>query len=272
MFWKRHRLSWVLALFFSFVALPAGADAVIRIGGSGMGLATLRILVTEYSKDHPGVTAEVYPSMGSSGAIKAVQAGALDIGISSRALTITEQQTVQAHLYARTPFLIATAPGTPVSSLSLDQLARLYLGTQKTWADGTPVRLVLRPTTDSDHATLQSFSPQIAQALNHAQQRTGLLVANTDQDAANALEKVPGAIGSTTLALVLSENRKVKPVALNGVTPSVANLANGSYPYHKKLNLILKRNASPEIRSLAEFILSPAGGRILEANGHLPTR
>lgn len=272
MFLNCNRLICVLASFCLSVPAAAAADSLIRIGGSGMGLATLRILVTEYSLNHPGITAKVFPSMGSSGSIKGIQAGALDIGISSRTLTISEQGTLLAHPYAKTPFVIAAAPGTPLDSLSLNQLAKLYLGSPRTWADGTPVRLILRPTTDSDHAALQSISPEIAQALNHAQQRVGLLVPDTDQEAASALEKLPGAIGSTTLALVLSEKRKVKLIALDNVKPSLENLANGSYPYHKKMFLILRRNASLDIRSFVEFIFSPAGKLILEANGQLPVR
>lgn len=66
------------------------------------------------------------------------------------------------------------------------------------------------------------------QALQAALARKGMIVALTDQDSANDMQRLPGALGTSSLALLLSENRPLVPLALHGVTPSVETIAHGT--------------------------------------------
>lgn len=53
------------------------------------------------------------------------------------------------------------------------------------------------------------------QAIETATQRKGLPFAVSDQNAADTIEKVPGALGASTLAQLLTENRPLKALRLN---------------------------------------------------------
>lgn len=101
-----------------------------------------------------------------------------------------------------------------------------------------------------------------------AEQRKGMLFAVTDQEAADNLEKIPGSLGPATLALVLSEKRSLKVLALDGVAPSAQSIADGSYPLYKQMFIVTGAAPSPAVRSFVDFVRSPAGRDILVQTGH----
>ena len=257
----------LLVLSLSCVALSAGATP-LKLGGTGSALGTMKALAAAYQKAQPGTEILIVPALGSGGGIKAVAAGALNIGLSGRALTPAEtaQNLTQTEL-ARTPFVFASTKSRP--GFSLSQIVRIFDGTLSHWPDGSPLRLILRPDSDSDTALLRTLSPEMNRAVSTAQARPGLYTALTDPDMADALENVPGSIGSTTLALIVSEQRRLNPIPLDKVVPSVATLASGAYPYAKPLYLVTAPGVSAAARDFIAFLKSPPGEVILARNGYL---
>lgn len=248
--------------------VPAHADT-IRLGGTGGALGAMKLLAKEFKKARPGDTVIVLPSMGSGGGIKAVLSGALDMGLSSRPLTDAEQgHGLVGREYARTPLVIAVAKKSGVSGLTIQQVADIYAGKTRTWPDGTPVRLVMRPAAEFDTTLLKSMSADMNRAVQDALSRKGMIEAVTDQDSADAIEKIPGALGTTTLAQIISEKRALKKLSLSGVDPGPKTIADGTYPYFKTFYLITGPNPSPLARQFITFILSARGREILTGSGH----
>ena len=269
----RRRAMLACALF----SLTAGASAQsqgaqnqdVRIGGTGAALGTMQQLAQAYAKAVPGARVVVLASMGSGGGIKAVLAGAVQIGLSSRPLSEAETQAgAVAVEYGRTPFVFATAANNPVAGISTQNLADFYAGKADTWPDGSKLRLVLRPIGDSDSEAIKAMSPAMRDAKNAAEQRKGMVFTVTDQETASAVEKISGALGPSTLALLLSEKRALKALALDGVVPSAQSIANGSYPLHKQLLLVTGPKSPPEALAFVGFVRSPAGRDILQQTGH----
>ena len=251
-----------------FAPLPATADT-LKVGGTGSALANMKLLADAFQASRPDAQISVVPGLGSSGSIKAVAAAALDLGLSGRTLNPAEraQKLVEREL-ARTPLVLASMRSH--AGFSLGDIARIFDGSLHTWPDGSPLRPVLRPVSDSENILFQALSPEIAHALTLAHARPGVHIAITDQDSADAIERIPGAVGSSTLALILSERRAIKALPLQGVAPSVTALARGKYPYYKPLYLVTTQNPSELTRAFIAFLLSPQGGKILSDNGYLP--
>lgn len=251
-------------------ALPARADT-IKVGGTGSGIGVIKLLAEAYRVRHPETQIIVVPALGSSGGIRAVAAGVLDLGLSGRPLTPTErgQRLVEQEI-ARTPLVLATMHAHP--GFTLSEVVQIYRGTLQTWPDGSPLRLILRPQTDTESTILRLISPEMDRAVTVAHARPGVHIAIVDQDSADAIERIPGAFGTSSLALILSEQRKMKALRVNGVMPSVATLADGSYPCYKALTLITGRNPSEPVKGFVEFILSRQGARMLSNHGFLPVR
>lgn len=255
-------------LGLSFGPLAAVADT-LKVGGTGSALGTMKILAEAYRASRPDTQIMVVPALGSSGSIKAVAAGVLDIGLSGRPLKPAErEQNLAEREVARTPLVLASMRAH--AGFTLSDIVRVYDGTLQTWPDGRPLRPILRPESDSETALLRAISPEIDRALTTAHARPGVHIAITDQDSADAIEQLPGGLGTSTLALIVSEQRKIKALPLNGVAPSVAALRRGSYPYFKPLYLITPQIPSGPARAFAAFIQSRQGARILSDNGYLP--
>lgn len=271
MHFRLRTLLWV-CLIFPGAGSADQADPVatrIRIGGSGGPLGTMQLLAEAFKKIHSQATVVIVPSLGSSGGIKALRAGAIDLALTSRPLRDAERGLdTSATEYARTPFVFAAAVGTNVLAITTPELIGIYTGERKTWPDGRPLRLVLRPDTESDTDIVKSLSPEMNLAVKTAQGREGMIMALTDKASADSLETIPGALGATTLAQIISEKRALQPLALNGVTPSLKALAEGRYPYYKTFFMVSGPKTSPLTQQFAVFVRSAAGREILEKNGH----
>lgn len=262
--------AFLILVHSTFPVLSAAAQDTIRIGGTGGMLSAIEALAVVFRNTHPSAAITIMPSMGSTGGIKAVLDGALDIGISSRPLN-DKEQGANAREYARTPFVFATASINPVSGFTVQELADIYAGKTQTWPDNRPIRLVLRPSTEFDTALLKGISPDIDRAVTDALGRQGMIVAITDQDSADAIEKVPGALGTTTLGQIISEKRRLKTLSLNGVRPG-PTVADAVYPYFKTYFLVTKPDPRPAVRQFIDFIYSSQGRDILTRSGYRISR
>lgn len=269
---RRWAFPAVVAALFAFAPIIAGAQT-LKIGGTGSGMPTMELLAAEFSKMAPEVSVVVVPNLGSSGGLKALRDGVLDLAITSRALKTEETaQGLTALEYGRTALVFAT--NNPADRLgSLAELIDVYVGKRTDWAPGRPIRLILRPRNDGDTALLQAISPQMKQAVEIALARPGMSVASTDQDMADTLERTAGALGVTTLSLIQIEKRRLSMLSLNGVMPGPATLADGSYPLAKPMYLV--RSAAPKdaVLRFTAFVASPRARQLLVNNGHwVPTR
>lgn len=271
---KSRSWSWRLlacAILSSSLSLAGNAlaSAEIKIGGTGNALGTMRLLGEAFSKQHPEIKVIVLTSLGTSGAIKAVPKGQLDVGVSSRSLTEEEGKLgVMSAEYARTPLVFAVASKTAVRSLTLSQLADIYSGKMPNWPGGAQIRPVLRQAGDDTTRQLRLMSSEMDASLTLAEKRDGLPFATTDQEAADKAEGIPGAIAVMTLPLIVSEGRALRALALDGTDPTVVNGITGRYPYAKRCFVITKSDPSPEVKLFRSFMESPAGREVLARTGH----
>lgn len=241
----------------------------LKLGGTGAALGTMQLLADAYVEGHPDVKIVILPSMGSGGAIKAVMAGAIQLGLSSRPLTEAEVKGGAAEIeYGRTPLVFATSVANKTVGVSTQDLVDIYAARTERWPDGTRIRLVLRPLGDVDSEFVKSLSPAMREATSAAERRKGLSFAVTDQDAATSIENVPGALGPSTLALILSERRQIKALKLNGIVPDTKSIADGTYPLQKRLSFITGPKTDAAARAFVGFVRSASGRAILERTGH----
>lgn len=261
-----------LAALAAGVAL-AGSGAAwageIKIGGTGNALGAMRLMGVAFEKQNPDVKVVVLPSLGTSGAIKAVPKGAIDIGLASRRLTDEEAKAGAVSVeYARSPLVFAVSAKTKATGLTLDQVADVYTGKLPAWPDGTQIRPILRQAGDDNTKQVRQMSPALDRALSVAEQRPGMPFATNDQETADKLESIPGALGVTTLCLILSEGRGLRPLAIDGVEPTAANGASGKYPHVKQLYYVAKTEPSADAKRFIAFIHSTSGREVLARSGH----
>ena len=272
----RNPCGFFIALLFAALSIAlscdrAQAETIVRIGGTGSGLAAMHELAKAYSKKHPEVAVKVAPSLGSGGGVAALRQGALDLAITARPLNDAELgQGAQAAEYARTPFVFAVHGKVPVTDITSQQLIDIYSAKTVKWSNGTPIRLILRPLNDVDTKILKRLSAGLQRAVQLAHERPGMTVAVTNQESADAAARVPGALACATLTEVVAQRRPVKILSYNGVAPTLKNLANGSYQPVKTFYLVTSSKTSAAARHFVSFINSAQGRTILAATGNIP--
>jgi phosphate transport system substrate-binding protein len=268
-----HLLLGIGMLLMHTVALSnaAQAETVIKIGGTGCALGTMKLLVAAYEKAHPGIKIRILPSLGSTGGIKAALNNEIDLALSSRPLTETERhQGAKESEYARSPFVFVTHARVNKKNITIRELEEIYGNTTSNWSDGNRIRLILRPEKDMDTRIIRAMSPGMEPAMKRAQARHGMIVAITDQESSTAIANTTGSLGGTTLTEIISENVPVNILAFNGVQPTVKSITDGSYRLSKSLYLVTTGKKNAEIRRFTDFIHSAAAGNILVTNGNLP--
>lgn len=250
----------------------ASAADSVRINGSGSALDLLKPLINAYRRSNKQVTIIMDKPLGSSGAVKALLAGQLDLVASSKPLSPEDSaKGCQLKEYGKTPLALVTEKSVKKSNLSSKELEDIYAGKTTTWADGSIIRLVLRPKEDVDTKILRSLSPDIDAALATAQSKAGMMVATTDPEAYGLVAKTSGALGATGLTSVLVEKLPLKVLTLNNVKPTPQTIANGSYPLAKSISFVHTGTLSPAARKFLDFVYSAQGRAIAENNGMLVT-
>jgi phosphate transport system substrate-binding protein len=268
--------SWLLAaaiLMASFIHSGSclAADTV-RINGSGSALDMLKPFIEAYLKTNRNVRIEMEKPLGSTGAIKALLAGALDVVAASR--TLKPEEIAKGALqskFGRTPLVIVTEKSVNKTNITTKELEDIYSGTTTTWQSGEIIRLVLRPKEDMDSKILSGLSPGMNSALVKSQSRPGMITAVTDFDAYTTISRTAGAVGASGLTSLITGKPSLNALSLNGVAPTPQNLASGIYPLAKEISFVTGSRTPPEAQKFLNFVYSPQGRAIAAKSGVLVT-
>jgi phosphate transport system substrate-binding protein len=261
-----------ILLYLTFLSAPSSALAgeTIRINGSGSGLEMMKPLMDAYRKTHPGVAFEMEKPLGSSGAMKALAAGAIDIAVTSKPLPPEAvAQGAKIRYFGKTPLAIITGKYIFQKNISTVELENIYSGVTRKWPNGETIRVVLRPQYDVDTMILRGLSPGMDAAITMATRQRGMIIAVTDTESNEAVAKTIGSIGASGLTGVVPSKRKLNVVALNGIIPSLIALGDGSYPLAKEIYFVFTGRLTEAAAKFLDFIYSNKGRTIAEKAGVL---
>jgi phosphate transport system substrate-binding protein len=183
----------VLAAVFAAALLTgqAAAAEALRLGGTGSAAGMLQQVGAKFTVA-TGVKVVLTPSLGSTGAIRALTDGLLDIPVPARPLKTAESAAgLRQVAVLRTAHVMATSDSNP-NTLKSGDLAGIFAAEKPAWADGTPIRIILRP--HSDTALLGELFPGMDKAIEAGRHRAEVPTAATDQDNAALAERTPGLI------------------------------------------------------------------------------
>jgi phosphate transport system substrate-binding protein len=169
--WSMHK--WGVVALVALGWATAQAET-LRVSGTGSGVGTLQVLGQAFERANPQHRVEVLPALGSSGGIKALRAGHLQLAVSNREPNAEERSAgLSSRRFASTPLAVVTHAGVPATAMTRERLAALLTGQEARWPNGQAVRLVLRPAADADSKLVASLSPAVEAALRQAQHGAG---------------------------------------------------------------------------------------------------
>jgi phosphate transport system substrate-binding protein len=252
-----------VSLLFCAIA-PSTRAETIKIGGTGAATELMRELGKVYAKQ-AAIELQIVPSLGSSGAISALADGVLDLAVSARPPKPEEiAKALSVALTVRTPFVLATSHPKPSGMKSTD-VHTVYLSSKSTWSDGLPLRVILRPKSESDTALMGELFPGMATAVAAARQRSDVPIGATDQDNAELAERTPGSLIGTSYVQVVLEKRALRFVAIDGVEPTLDAFETGAYKYGKPIYFVVSGTKTKQVEQFVDWLKSPEAGNQLRA-------
>lgn len=196
---------------------------------------------------------------------------------SSEQKRLAEEQHIELQLtpIAREAFIFFVSPDNPLDSLTIEQIRQIYSGQIKNWQQlggfNKPILPFQRPKNSGSQTILEHMMGQTPIVTPLKNEYIGDMGGITTSVA--AYNGAQGAIGYSFRFFLhsMAENKQVKILRINGVAPTAANIANGSYPLTTQLYAITRKNDSrPEVHNFLQWTVSQQGQELIEKVGYVP--
>lgn len=259
---------FIFIWFFVGVSL---AQERIVVSGTGDSQELLRLLAADFEKANPGTKIEVSKSIGSSGAIRATAEGRCDLGRVVRPIKEKEKAyNLNYQVFAYSPLVFAVNPNVKgIDNLSFEQLVGIFSGKITFWSElgGAKQKIFVaqRETDDSSRLVLEKVIPGWKEIKNLA----GEVIYSTPE-LVSTVAKYENTIGYTPLGMAKEKGLIV--LKINGACPSVENIKNAKYELVVPFALVWKGELKGSSRAFVDYILSPAGQKIVAENGAAPVK
>lgn len=208
------------------------------------GSSTVAPLVAEIAKRYEQQAGDIRIDVqtgGSSRGVSDARSRLADVGMVSRGLKSSEVDLVP-HTIAIDGIAVVVHADNPVSTISKAQLVQLYRGDIKHWAE-----ISASASTDSNVVVVSKA--QGRSTLELFLKYTGLsdrdvaadIVIGDNEQGIKTVSGNPNAIGYVSIGAAqynIESGAALKMLTLEGVSPSTANVRNGSYPLTRPLNLV----------------------------------
>lgn len=243
-------------------------DGRIWMAGSGSNLPlTDALLQARFGTYHEHVV--LHPSIGTSGGLRALRDGTIDVALISRPIEPHEHDpTWVVTPYARVPVVFAVHPGVREVDISAAEVLDIYAGRRTHWANGRPIVVLQRERGDSSHRVVSLRLPEFDRTNEDAYREGRWRVLYHDTEMLEALRRTEGAIGLHGTGL--DPRPPYRVLAFEGVAPSSLTVASGAYPFTKDLALVTVGPPRGPVRALLGYARSPAGERTIRDFGGIP--
>ncbi|MEM4245955.1 MAG: phosphate ABC transporter substrate-binding protein [Candidatus Bathyarchaeia archaeon] len=267
---------------------PPATQTITRMGGRIIqrGSDTLLILAQRWAEefmnrpDHEGVLISV--SGGGSGTgIASLINGETDLADSSREIKPKELEHARSRgvnpcewKVALDGIVIIINPENPLTELTLSQLDMIYRGEALDWASvGGSGGKIITYGRQSNSGTYQFFQEHVLKSRDY---RNDVQAMNGNADIVEAVARDANGIGYVGLGYAEKRSGDVKVVSVKKddasppVTPSIATIADGSYPIARFLYIYTDGPPEGVTALYLKFIISDEGQRIVEEEGFIP--
>lgn len=253
------------------IAASARGEELI-IPGSGNPEYVLGELAKAFNAKQGQHHVSVPPSSGTAGALREVEQGLAVLGRIGRPLKEAERGRGLSYIaLGRDAVVFVAGAGVSAQSISKAQAVDVYQGKITDWRDlggkPGPIRAVGREASDTSRQSLAREIKEFADMRFHE----SVKVVHLDPQLIELLDRFPTSLGVLNRSALFAAATHLKLLALDGIEPSIDNLAAGRYPLWLEFGLIHKAGAlNGAAKAFIAFIQSPSGERILRERGVIP--
>jgi len=265
---------WTVTLPWALVAsLAWGADQVVLDGSSGM-LPLAQALAAAYQQHSSDPQVGIGKGLGTGARLQALAEGKIQIALASHGIKPEDVQKGNLRVIevAKGAIVFAVNASVPIASITESQVCDAYSGRIRTWqplgGPDSPITVLTRPPAEVD--------PEVIRAklgcFKALKELESAKVMARGGDMAKGLAQTPHALGMTSMTVVEQSGGKVKALALNGIAPTAENVKSGRYFLTRDFLFVTRGEPTPAVRKFLEFVQSPQGDRVIQANGAIPLR
>lgn len=261
------------------------AQTVIQVKGSDTMVNVAQAWAEEYRKAAPSIDVEV--SGGGSGVgIAALEKGTIDIANSSRNMKADEIDQAKRNtgkepkefVVGFDALAVYVHKDNPIEVITFDQLAQIFEegGTITNWSQlgvtipGVADGEVVRVSRQSSSGTYEFFREHV---LAKKDFKLGSRDMNGSKEVVELVGNTKTAIGYSGMGYATPAVKMLRLARKAGgpaVEPTVANTLDKSYPLARSLLIYTLGEPQDAVKRYIEWILSPAGQRIVEESGYVP--
>lgn len=254
---------------------PADSDETaltgsITLAGSTTIQPLAELMAESFMKANPGVEITVQGG-GSSVGVKSAAEATADIGMASREVKqeeLTEFPQLSVHVIARDGIAVVAHSEVPLSSLSLEQVRAIFSGEINNWNQvGGPDQVIIVVSREEGSGTRDAFQELVMG--KEALISENAILQSSNGSVRTTVSTTPFAIAYLSFGYL---DNSVKVFAVDGVEASEANVANGSYPVVRPLNMLTNGEPQGAVKAFLDFILSDAGQALVVAEGYLSVK
>ena len=249
-----------------------------RLKGSDTVLPLAQKESESYMKLHPNTKVTVTGG-GSGVGISALMSSTTDIAMASRKMKFDEKAKFQQagkmqveKTIAYDALAVVVNPANKVSQLTRKQLEDIFTGKITNWKQvgGVDMTIVVY-SRETSSGTYEFFKEHVLMNKNY---KSSILSMPATGAIIQSVSQTKGAIGYVGLAYV---NKDVKALKVsydgkNYVGPSFENAKNKTYPIVRPLFFYYEKKSAPKVSSFIDYVLSPAGQKIVTEVGYIPVK
>ena len=242
---------------------PEDISGNVTVNGSTSMESVILALIEGFADVQPNVTPQ-YTGSGSGAGITGVLEGTCDLGLSSRALTDDEKaQGAVENIIAKDGVAVIINPENTVTNLTTEQIAQIYTGEITNWSElggaDAPIAVIGRDAASGTRGAFEEIvGVEDACVYTNEYESTGEVIGSV---AGN-----PNAIGYASLSAV---DDTVVAVQVNGVAPSEATVADGTYEIQRPFVMVTVEGTelSEAAQAFLEWAMSADAADEVEAAG-----
>lgn len=242
----------------------------VVVGGSTALQPLAAAASQEFMKKNSNVQIQVQGG-GSGTGLSQVAKGAFNIGMAdyfAEAKTGIDASKLVDHKVAVVGMTAAVNPAAGVKNLTKKQLIKVFTGKVTNWKQvggkNVKITLVNRPDGSGTRATFDQF------ALDNNTPANGIT-----QDSSNTVKKIvsqtKGAIGYEALSYFTKGDNSIVKMSIDGVAPTVANIANNKFPVWAYEHMYTKGKPNKTSKAFLDYMMSSAvQDKLVPAQGYIP--
>jgi phosphate transport system substrate-binding protein len=228
--------------------------------------STMGRLAAAY-KERSGVTVSVMGGGCSDGVVAITKGRATMGGLCCPLKPEEKKQGLVPHAVARDIKVAIVNFINPLSNLTSSQLREIHQGKITNWKElgwiDRPIAVVLRKHCPDRHEPVRNFLGLDAGLKKLASKA---ITVDTDMQVLDYVKRFPAAIGITSDVFVKNREQEVRRLAVDGITPSVAAVESGRYPFAELMYIVTKGKPDQDTGKFLDFVRSQAGRKIVREN------